>query len=177
MVTLETSPEANCDRETRQADRQKKTLIGARATVLPKNPCCWIKLVDKTNRCSVRSIIVRFSGAIIKNVVLFRQRACLHTWFARMEQNTDFWVQNQIFWGLFAENSLWWNTLFGGRCPEIEDYLIWKMNLVGRQLLIEDNLWWKNTLDESPPLMEDVTEIRYLPNPGIALIFFLQTQT
>ena len=37
MVTLETSPEANCDRETRQADRQKKTLIGAQATVLPKN--------------------------------------------------------------------------------------------------------------------------------------------
>ena len=38
MATLETSPEANCDRPTGpQADRMTKPLIGARATALPKN--------------------------------------------------------------------------------------------------------------------------------------------
>ena len=37
MATLETSPEANCDRQTdRQADRMAKPLIGARATAMPK---------------------------------------------------------------------------------------------------------------------------------------------
>ena len=36
MATLETSPEANCDRPT---DRMTKPLIGARATALPKNKC------------------------------------------------------------------------------------------------------------------------------------------
>ena len=35
MATLETSLEANYER---QADGQKKRLIGARATALPKNP-------------------------------------------------------------------------------------------------------------------------------------------
>ena len=34
MATLETSPEANCDRRT---DRMTEQLIGARATTLPKN--------------------------------------------------------------------------------------------------------------------------------------------
>ena len=34
MATLETSPEANCDRQT---GRMTKPLIGARATALPKN--------------------------------------------------------------------------------------------------------------------------------------------
>ena len=39
MATLETSPEANSNRQAdgRQADRGKKPLIGARATALPKN--------------------------------------------------------------------------------------------------------------------------------------------
>ena len=34
MATLETSPEANCDRQT---GRMTKPLIGAQATALPKN--------------------------------------------------------------------------------------------------------------------------------------------
>ena len=33
MATLETSPEANCDRQT---ERMTKPLIGAQATTLPK---------------------------------------------------------------------------------------------------------------------------------------------
>ena len=45
MATLETSPEANCDRQTgRQTDGMTKPLIGARATALPMNER-WPKMI------------------------------------------------------------------------------------------------------------------------------------
>ena len=53
MATLETSPEANCDREV---DRMTKPLIGARAIALPKkwlHPHQWGQIEQAQNLCTV----------------------------------------------------------------------------------------------------------------------------
>ena len=48
MPTLETSVEANYDNDRGTPDRQKKRLIGARATALLKNYFAEIKFCGKT---------------------------------------------------------------------------------------------------------------------------------
>ena len=62
MATLETSPEANSDRRTgRQAGGQKeKTIIGTRATALPKN-IEW--------HCLLSELV---GGLVYKPTLLFR---------------------------------------------------------------------------------------------------------
>ena len=67
MANLETSPDANCDRQTdrrtdRRTDRMTKPLIGAQATALPKKKVSYAELYIK----KLQSImIIKFSADLL----------------------------------------------------------------------------------------------------------------
>ena len=53
------------------------------------------------------------------------------------------------------EHHLWWNTIFDGRQPLMEDDLLWKTTFHGILPLMEDAIWWKATSDRARSLMDD----------------------